>query len=925
MFASLVPFSFSVIFVSLSLTKLVHLYIHANAVSPLALAVFLPSLLLPDVFVICVSRLALRRERGLLAILACALGCFFSLVLLGGASSQLGFFYQTGNEVAWEDAIGFAKDEEGLKVLLSGSGAVIVSGLLIVTVAWFAKFWVYRAVGAFLVGVGAPIVYVWRSMPCFGGKKPSRRNYYAQAANTSPDPYDDSDSDISFDDQDDTEQAMALVYGEGWKESSGRTAQCFRKTTSWAILTGVLVYLGITTIFRPQTPYTMMSTTLPFAMMEMWKPAPDACTEQVRLNGNIFPFPALIDRVNWEEPNRNAKGWAPGTNNRLVRGYREHVPEWLPHPPPLGFHKWYPDPEDNATTGASGNVSAAEHRKENPNCPGPQANDKFYSPVSDPMKITNLDSEVIDIVKGALDSGSVKIKHVALIMMESLREELFPITMGSDIHRFITASHEDGETDRINELLSRLTPNAEKFTGKPGNWKKSDGSEFDAPETEWNNTAEAGFGGINVQGGFTTSSVSTKSLAAIHCGAWPMPVDKFEEADALCYQPCLPQVLELFNQMKTSKDASDDFLEQEWYPAFFQSVTDGYDRQKKFDRKIGFKHVVTKHRLELDAEDTNTHLEEINYFGYPETALKSHIEAYIKSSLEKKRRMFLSHFTSTTHHPWATPHEFQTTEYLNSNGGMHWHKDFNKYLNTVRWTDKWLGELMQTFEDTGIANETLVIFVGDHGQAFKEDDSKTGTYENGHVSNFRVPIVFKHPHIPQVQYNANATSISIVPTILDLLVKTGSLNDKDKEAATDLVQDYEGQSLIRPYKASHKGRRAWNFGIINGGGRMLSVTSADAPWRLVMPLDQKTEYKFTDLTTDPLELKPILKWSVKTLTGAVNNVYGEDAAKWALEAEAVARWWGLERKRLWGYAPGEVESESAEDADDDDDKDEKDE
>lgn len=80
MFASLVPFCFSVIFVSSTLTKLVHLYVHVNAVPPLALAFYLPSLLLPDTFVICVSRLALRRERGLIATLACTLGCLFSYV-----------------------------------------------------------------------------------------------------------------------------------------------------------------------------------------------------------------------------------------------------------------------------------------------------------------------------------------------------------------------------------------------------------------------------------------------------------------------------------------------------------------------------------------------------------------------------------------------------------------------------------------------------------------------------------------------------------------------------------------------------------------------------------------------------------------------------------------------------------------------------
>ncbi|EXK82825.1 hypothetical protein FOQG_12940 [Fusarium oxysporum f. sp. raphani 54005] len=271
--------------------------------------------------------------------------------------------------------------------------------------------------------------------------------------------------------------------------------------------------------------------------------------------------------------------------------------------------------------------------------------------------------------------------------------------------------------------------------------------------------------------------------------------------------------------------------------------------------------------------------------------------------------MFFSHFTSTTHHPWGVPKSFEKTDFLNTEGKMGWHSEFNDYLNAMRFTDAWLGELLQTFDDHGLTNETLVVFVGDHGQAFKEDQkSKTGTYENGHVSNFRVPITFRHPHIPRVQYNANATSLSILPTILDLLINTGSLNEKDQNAAEDLIHDYEGQSLIRPYKATHNGRRAWNFGIINGGASMLSMTSADAPWRIVIPLDDSTQYRFTDLKNDPLEKKPLEKWTLEQLTYAVRNKFGEEASKWAAEADAVSKWWGPERKRLWGYNPSHKEN-----------------
>ncbi|KAI5459003.1 alkaline-phosphatase-like protein [Mariannaea sp. PMI_226] len=913
MFLAINPLCFSIIFFSLFLTKLVHLYVYADAISPFALAVYSPSLFLSDAVVICLSRLVLRRERGLVAIPIGVFGCFFSSILLAGASSQLGFFFKTGNEVEWQDTIGFAKDGEGRKVLLSGSGSVILSGLMILTPAYLAKSWLYRVVGEFLVGIGAPLVFLWRSMLRLRHSKGRNlSHYYAQIANTNPEFAGDSESEIYSDDEDDTERAMALVYGKGWTEPAGRTAQCFHETSYLACFTTAIFFLSMTMIFRPQQPYDIMATTLPSGMLEMFKSAPDMCAEQIQLDRNSFPFPDLVDASKWETPTGYSKGWAPGSHNKYVRKYRQNVPDWLPHPPPLGFSKWYPDNHaDESPNGSSfGQDVMKQNRTQQASLCGLEGKDAFYNPVNDPLKITNLDSDIIGNVRDALSNGSVKIKHVALIMMESLREELFPLQMGSDMHKIIMSSHGQGKEDEVNTLLADMTPNFEKLTGIPGNWKKTDGSEIERSASELKDKTLPGFGGINVVGGLTPSSVSTKSLAALHCGLWPMAVDMFEEADLQPYQPCIPQILELFNQMKDDQNATEDFAEQQWYPAFFQSVTDQYDRQSKFDRKIGFQHVVTKKRLEIDDEDDE--LQKISYFGYAESALKPHIEKYIRNAQKRGRRMFLSHFTSTTHHPWTTPPDFNTSKYMNTDGGMSGHSNLNNYLNTIRWTDAWLGQLMNIFEDHGIANETLVVFVGDHGQAFKEDNFRTGTYENGHISNFRVPILLRHPHIPRIQYEANATSLSILPTILDLLIHSGSLNAKDTVAASDLIQDYEGQSLIRPYKTSYHGRRAWNFGIINAGGRALSVTSADAPWRLVLPLDNKSQYVFTNLERDPLEIARFSEWSMPALQVAIRDEFGDDSSRWAAEALAVARWWALERKRLWGYSLGDGRADESE-------------
>lgn len=181
----------------------------------------------------------------------------------------------------------------------------------------------------------------------------------------------------------------------------------------------------------------------------------------------------------------------------------------------------------------------------------------------------------------------------------------------------------------------------------------------------------------------------------------------------------------------------------------------------------------------------------------------------------------------------------------------------------------------------------------------------TGTYKNGHISNFRVPIVFRHPDLPRITVEANATSMAILPTILDLLIHSKSLNAFDTAAASDFVHDYEGQSLIRPFKNEHKGRYAWNIGIINAGSDMVSVQSAGKPWRVVVPLKQDFSYRFTNLETDPNELDPVEGWAIADLTKTLKHKWGDEAAEWFVEADEVTRWWKKEMHRVWNYDKGQ--------------------
>lgn len=122
-----------------------------------------------------------------------------------------------------------------------------------------------------------------------------------------------------------------------------------------------------------------------------------------------------------------------------------------------------------------------------------------------------------------------------------------------------------------------------------------------------------------------------------------------------------------------------------------------------------------------------------------------------------------------------------------------------------------------------------------------------------------------------------------------------------QQAASHLIHEYEAQSLLRPYKPFDKGRQAWNFGLINPGGSLLSIGSAAKPWRLIMPLCKTAMWRFTDIDVDPNERNKIEEWNIATLINTVAKKHGSEAAKWVRDAEAVGTWWVWERRRLWGY------------------------
>ena len=384
-------------------------------------------------------------------------------------------------------------------------------------------------------------------------------------------------------------------------QRKSRTARLIR---FWTVCAAVVI--GVLRLARPQVPYSHMSETIPFSFFWALGSRP---AELHRTGDQPFPLADLIDEPYWEGPYDHFKGWTPGKPDSNAKKSR---PVWASGDLPLGFDRWN-----------EGESDKDQGESVTPNDNGTSQN-HIYRPTDDPLRITNLDHEMLEPIAQVLKKHQVPITHVVLVLMESARKDIFPFKAGSHLHEMILSSYNTQDPEvlqEVNDKLSTLTPNAEKLTGETSGLSTS--NNISSPSSGWNGTTEPGMGGINVNGVLTGSSLSFKSAVMNYCGAGPLPVNFMDEVNARNYQPCIMQMFELFNQLKqnsTNKVKPGNGLEQiygrNWSTVFLQSITGLYDEQDKLNKQMGFQRSIYREDIvQQSAKYYHNDMEEINYFG----------------------------------------------------------------------------------------------------------------------------------------------------------------------------------------------------------------------------------------------------------------------------------------------------------------------
>lgn len=127
---------------------------------------------------------------------------------------------------------------------------------------------------------------------------------------------------------------------------------------------------------------------------------------------------------------------------------------------------------------------------------------------------------------------------------------------------------------------------------------------------------------------------------------------------------------------------------------------------------------------------------------------------------DTSKRFFCVMWTYQTHYPYF--YKGQATNY-EPNDSV-----FNRYLNALQYGDSVLGKLLEDLDKKRLSESTLVIVVGDHGEAFGRHNQTTHGREV-YEENMHVPCILINPLLKEERKKEIGGIVDIAPTIMNVL------------------------------------------------------------------------------------------------------------------------------------------------------------
>jgi arylsulfatase A-like enzyme len=226
--------------------------------------------------------------------------------------------------------------------------------------------------------------------------------------------------------------------------------------------------------------------------------------------------------------------------------------------------------------------------------------------------------------------------------------------------------------------------------------------------------------------------------------------------------------------------------------------------------------------------------EKISSWTVADSALFEHAREWLAK--QKSDPFFLMMWTGQGHHPYALQPGAPVIDFFHGppppDSG-----DLGRYLNVLRQTDGYVADLMDWLKKNGLADDTLVVLTGDHGEAFGEPHDTYGHGLQIYDEVVRVPLMFWNPRMFPLPSRMDTLGghIDLAPTILDFV-------------GVPLPAGWQGRSLYDPNRTG----RTYFFAA--GYDYLLGVRENN--WKYVFNATAGQQTLF-DLSSDPNELSDL--------------------------------------------------------------------
>lgn len=258
--------------------------------------------------------------------------------------------------------------------------------------------------------------------------------------------------------------------------------------------------------------------------------------------------------------------------------------------------------------------------------------------------------------------------------------------------------------------------------------------------------------------------------------------------------------------------------------------------------------------IRTEEELSNSETERVTYFGIADEWMVQPVLDWTAAQVDAKRPFFTAIMTNVGHHNFETPSTWKRIRFE----GVSNHT-LESYYNCLRYIDGVLSTLMEGYRKLGVLNDTVFVFVGDHGQMFDEHGTRqilNAVYQEG----LHVPTLIYAPGLLKAgPVRGPRQQIDIVPTIAELL----SIRIENARLP--------GESLLHPVDPTRRlyftSSIDWSFLAARHGNRKY-IYSFDRDPIEVYDLDADPKEQAALRDVDPKELadvrEEVLDWRMNT-------------------------------------------------------------